>query len=42
MAASDELTPAESAFVWRARLMKMLWEGGFGLGGASLNMKLMR
>jgi MFS family permease len=40
--ASAELTPSERAFVWRARLMKCLWEGGFGLGQASLNIKLMR
>ena len=39
---SEELTTEERSFVLRMRVMKMLWEGAFGLGAASLNMKLMR
>ena len=41
MGASAELTPAETSFLLRSRLIKMLWEGAFGMGSAALNIKLM-
>ena len=37
-----ELTGFERRFVLQTRLVKMLWEGAFGMGSASLNMKLLR